>query len=239
MHSKWKPWAQVWPYVKQLRQWVKQRRRQGGAAPSGRAAAVQSPADPGIAPKQQGHRSEPVQQGAVTTHVQVSEFKSALPCSRSAADGCWDCLAEWHAFSWQAGCICPGAELDCALCLEGFLLVVSRVCVPLLTLMFIVPGATGARPGVAELSLQPRRHLAAPANCPVAVRLRCRDPGSTLLLRAIFECIAVAKLLQKVFYHNAAEAACPHLFCHQQCIALDTSWQLVKPKYTPLQQQFE
>ena len=117
-------------------------------------------------------------------------------------------------FSWQAGCICPGAELDCTLCLEGFHLAVSRVCVPLLTLMFIVPGATGARPGVAELSLQPRRHPAAPANCPVTVRLRCKDPGSTLLLRAIFECIAVATLLQKVFYHNAAEAACLHLFCH-------------------------
>ena len=66
-------WAQVWPYVKQLRQWVKQRRRQGGAGAASRAAAVQAPADPEFATKQQGPRADPVQEGAVTTHVQVSE----------------------------------------------------------------------------------------------------------------------------------------------------------------------
>lgn len=67
--------AQVWPYVKQLRQWVKQRRRQGGAGAASRAAAAQAPADPGLARKQQGPRAEAVQKGAITTHVQVRKCK--------------------------------------------------------------------------------------------------------------------------------------------------------------------
>ena len=84
----------MWPYVKQLRQWVKQCRRQGGAAAAGRAAAAQAPAEPGLAPKQQGHRAEPVQEGAVTTHVQVSECNEKVHCPaliqrKTGAESAW------------------------------------------------------------------------------------------------------------------------------------------------------
>lgn len=62
--------AQVWPYVKQLRQWVKQRRRQGGAAAAIRPRAAVVPVGPAVrAQPSPGVARE--QEGAVTAHVQV------------------------------------------------------------------------------------------------------------------------------------------------------------------------
>ncbi len=62
--------AQVWPYVKQLRHWVRQRRRQGRAAAAGRpAAAPPLPAGPAAALHGRGMDGE--RGGAVTAHVQA------------------------------------------------------------------------------------------------------------------------------------------------------------------------
>ncbi len=62
--------AQVWPYVKQLRHWVRQRRRQGRAAAAGRPAAA--PALPaGPAPALHGRGADGERGGAVTAHVQA------------------------------------------------------------------------------------------------------------------------------------------------------------------------
>ncbi|KAK9842264.1 hypothetical protein WJX81_003533 [Elliptochloris bilobata] len=61
----------VWPYVKQLRHWVRQRRRQGGGVAAGKPVAAKALANADPAPAWLARGAEQAQEGAVTTHVQA------------------------------------------------------------------------------------------------------------------------------------------------------------------------